>query len=44
VDSELAATTCCSTGTVPAGKLEEVAAALEGRVASIRVTGRKPLR
>lgn len=44
VDSELAATACCSTGTVPAGKLEEVAAALEGRVASIRATGRKPLR
>jgi arsenite methyltransferase len=40
--SELSGTSCCGSDSVPADRLEEVAAALEGRIASIKAVGRKP--
>jgi arsenite methyltransferase len=42
VDSELSASSCCGSGAVPKDRLEEVSSSLEGKVASIRVVGRKP--
>jgi len=42
LDSELSDTSCCCSSAVPADRRQEVAAALEGRVASIKVVGRKP--
>jgi arsenite methyltransferase len=42
VGSELSGTSCCGSDSVPADRLKEVATALDGRIASIKVVGRKP--
>jgi hypothetical protein len=42
LDSELAGSCCCSSDALPKEQLARVVDALVGKVASIRVVGRKP--
>ena len=42
LDTDSAASCCCGSGRLPKDQLKRVTEALDGKVASIRVVGRKP--